>query len=762
MDYVKKALIPVFAALLSITACTAQKNATIVATDGMNVRVTVYSSDIVRIEKYPLGTRPSDDDGMCVIMEPQKTKYTVKKSDGCTILSTEKIKVSVNKADATVSLERTDGTSIISETPSICCTPPSQTFRLENTEAIYGLGQHREGGLNLRGEKYHLINENMEIAIPLVHSAKGYAVFWNNGGISDFSDSLEEGMKFSSETGSEIDYFVICGDNADEVISGIRSLSGKAPMFPLWSTGFAQSKERYVSQDEILGVARWFRDNDVPLDCIVQDWQYWNEDNRHWNAVEFGNPKFPDPKKMLDDIHGMNLHCMISVWPSFGPDTDIYKEFEAAGHLMPHATYPQQANVRNYDPFSPEAREILWNRMRDNIYSLGMDAWWLDATEPEHSPVTEADLDFVTAAGPFRQVRNLYPLASVGGVYDAQKQFDPSRRVFILTRSAFLGVQRYAHCWSGDVESNWHTLAQQIHGALNFSLCGLPYWNSDIGGFFTWRNYPDGVKDDNFKNIYLRWMQFAAFTGLMRSHGTNTPREIFNFGNRGDFHFDAQLKAIRMRYSLIPYIYSTMHEIYEDDATLMRALMMDWPDDTAACACDDEFLFGRSILVAPMVTEGTQREVYLPEGSWIDFRTGAPVPAGTFTAEVPMDEVALYVRGGSIIPFGPDVNYTAEKDWDVLRIVVCPGADGCFTLYEDEGDGYGYENGVCSKIRFTWDDKSGTIEIGEREGSFPGMPEHRKFIIVPIKAGDRQINDSLRSGFSVDYDGKTVKKTLIF
>jgi len=750
------------AALLGITACSGKDSGITLTTETMNVRVTVYSRDIIRIEKYPIGAQPKDDAGMCVTMQPQKTDFRIYREADHVVLSTVAIRVSVSEPDAAVAFSRPDGTSIVSEKATPCLTPVSQTFQLDENEAIYGLGQHREGGLNLRGEKYHLINENMEIAIPLVHSSKGYAIFWNNGGICDFCDSYEEGMKFSSETGDEIDYFLICGNDADSVIALIRTLSGKVPMFPLWSLGFVQSRERYTSQEEITGVARWFRDNDVPLDCIVQDWQYWSEDNSHWNAVEFGNSRFPDPKKMLDDIHDMNLHCMISVWPSFGPNTELYREFEQKGYLMPHATFPQNDSVRNYDPFRPEAREMLWNRMRDNIYSLGMDAWWLDATEPEHSPVTESDLDFVTAAGPFRNVRNLYPLASVGGVYESQKEFDPSRRVFILTRSASLGVQRYAHCWSGDVECNWHTLAQQIHGALNFSLCGLPYWNSDIGGFFTWREYPEGVKDDNFKNIYLRWMQFAAFTGLMRSHGTNTPREIFNFGKRGDFHFDAQEKAIRLRYRLLPYIYSTMHEIYEDDATLMRALMMDWPDDPVACSCDDEFMFGRSILVAPMVREGTKREVYLPQGRWVDFRSGAALLPGAFTAEVPMDEIALYVRGGSIIPIGPDVNYSSQKPWDELKILVYPGADGTFTLYEDEGDGYGYERGQFSKIKFTYDDKTHTLEISDREGSFPGMIACRKFLIVPSRQADPQINDSDDAGILVNYEGKMVKKTLIF
>lgn len=741
---------------------TREENSITIDAAQLKVRITPYSEDIIRVEKYPAASAPKADDGMCVTMIPRKTRFSVKSIDGSVVLSTPSLKVSVSLGSATVSFDRPDGVHLINEQPlTYSAVRPSQTFALSQDEAIYGLGQHREGGLNLRGEKYHLINENMEIAIPLVHSSNGYALLWNNGSITDFSDSAS-GMQFVSESGSGADYFFVWGKNADGVVSGLRRLSGKVPMFPLWSLGFAQSRERYTSQDEIVGVVKWFRDNNVPLDCIVQDWQYWGEDFRHWNAVEFGNPKYPQPQKMLRDIHGMNARCMISVWPSFGPQTDIYKELEKNGCLMPHATFPQQAKVRNYDAFNPLAREILWSRMRDNIYSLGMDAWWLDATEPEHSPVTREDLDFVTAAGPFRDVRNLYPLASVGGLYRLQKQFDPSRRVFILTRSAALGMQQYAHCWSGDVECSWHTLSQQIRSALNFSLCSLPYWNSDIGGFYTRMNYPEGVRDEAYRNIYLRWMQFAVFTGLMRSHGTNTPREIFNFGKRGDFHFDAQEKAIRLRYRLMPYIYSLMHEISREDGTLMRALVMDWPDDPLSRECGDEFLFGRSILVAPVVSEGTSRRVYLPEDKWIDARTGAPVSPGSFTADVPMDEIALYVRGGSIIPIGPDVNYTGEKSWEELTVLLYPGKDGSFTLYEDEGDGYGYQDGAFSTITFKWNDKSGTLEIGKRKGEFPGMLPSRKFRIVPVNSTDLSSALSQDGGITVDYDGKMIKKSLKF
>ena len=478
----------------------------VVRTASCDVRVTVVSPSIVHIEK----TAPSE--------------RRVAKNDFD--METGRMKVHVSATDGTVSFFRNG--ALVAEKPGVF-SPASQSFLLEEGEAIYGLGQHRDRPLNMRGQSLLLKNENMEIAIPLVHSVKGYAIYWHNGSITRFEDG-PDGMTFTSDVSDYVDYFIIEGDDADGVVAGIRELTGGVPMFPLWTYGFNQSRERYTSQEELLEVVRKYRELGVPLDGIVQDWQYWGEDNHKWNALKFDNPRYPDPKAMFDEVHALNAHCMISVWPSFGPETDVYKEFESIGAIMPHSTYPQNGDTRNYDPWNAEAREIYWHHMRDDIYSLGADAWWLDASEPEIGPERDEDLDWVTAEGPFRKLRNLYPLPSVKGVYESQKAFDASRRPFILTRSAALGVQSYAHCWSGDVESDWNVLAYQIPAALNLTLCGLPYWNSDIGGFFSWRHFPGGNADPGFADLYLRWMQFAVFTGMMRSHGTNTPREIYNFG----------------------------------------------------------------------------------------------------------------------------------------------------------------------------------------------------------------------------------------
>ena len=489
----------------------------------------------------------------------------------------------------------------------------------------------------------------------------------------------------------------------------------------------------------------------MPLDGIIQDWRYWGEDHKDWNAVEFRNPQFPNPRKMMEDVHRLNAHAIISVWPSFGPGTGIYAELKRMNKLMIHETFPQDNGVKVYDAYDPAAREVFWKYMNKNLFSIGMDGWWLDATEPEHSPVKDIDFDYRTYLGSFRKVRNAFPLVSVGGVYDHQRQVSSDKRVFILTRSAFAGQQRYAaQAWSGDVASDWTVLHNQISGALNLSLTGIPYWNSDIGGFFSAYKFPEGIKDQAFHELYVRWMQFAVFTGMMRSHGTHTPREIFNFGERGYWAFDAQEKMINLRYRLLPYLYSTSWNITSNGGSLMRALFSDFPSDKKVADIGDEYIFGKSILVAPVTSPVKSRSLYLPAGiRWIDFWTGEQQEGGReITREAPIDLIPLYVKAGSIIPIGPSVQYATEKPWDDLQIRIYPGADGEFTLYEDEDDNYNYEKGKYTTIRMTWDDKNRQLTIHPRQGSYDDMLQNRTFHIVLVNRQD---------GLGLDNESHTVK-----
>ena len=716
-----------------------------VETKAACVELECFSSSIIRVKKYPLGQAP-EKQSLSVTMQPEKVKYKIQEANNQVILTTSELTVLLDIVQNRVRFVTKDGKELLAEKPSSTGFTSfndagnstyriRQTFLLDSDEAIYGLGQHQRGKMNQRNQTLFLQQANTEICIPLVHSIKGYALFWDNYSPTTFTDNAQ-GMTFDSEVGDLCDYYFVYGGGADKVVAGLRELTGQAPMFPLWTFGFWQSRERYVSQDELVSVVAKYRDLKVPLDGIIQDWRYWGEDHKDWNAVEFRNPKFPDPKKMMEEVHHLNAHAIISVWPSFGPATGIYADLKALNKLMIHETFPQDNGVKVYDTYDPIARDIYWKYMNKNMFSIGMDGWWLDATEPEHSPAKEGDLDFQTYLGSFRKVRNVFPLVSVGGVYDHQRQEASDKRVFILTRSAFAGQQRYAaQAWSGDVVSDWDVLRNQIPAALNISLTGIPYWNSDIGGFFSDRKFPEGVKDPAFHELYVRWMQFAAFTGMMRSHGTNTPREIFMFGERGYWAFDAQEKMINLRYRLLPYIYSTSWEVTSNGGSLMRALFSDFPEDKKVTDIGDEYMFGKSILVAPVISEVKRRSLYLPEGTqWIDFWTGEKQKGGQeISREAPIDIIPLYVKAGSIIP---------------------AGADGEFTLYEDEDDNYNYEKGKYTTVRMTWSDKDRQLTIHPRQGSYDGMLQNRNFRIVVVDNLKGLGLDNESYTVNVEYKGK--------
>jgi alpha-D-xyloside xylohydrolase len=414
--------------------------------------------------------------------------------------------------------------------------------------------------------------------------------------------------------------------------------------------------------------------------------------------------------------------------------------------------YP--SGVRVYDPYNPEARDIYWKYLNKGIFSLGMDGWWMDSSEPDHLMFKDSDFNNKTHLGSFRKVRNSFPLMTVGGVYQHQRSASSDKRVFILTRSAFAGQQRYgANTWSGDVVSSWNTLRNQISAGLNFSLCGIPYWNSDIGGFFLW-NFKNKLDDADYTELYTRWIQFGVFCPMMRSHGTDAPREIYQFGKKGEKIYDAIEKAINLRYLLLPYIYSTSWDVTENQSSMMRALIMDFAKDKNALDINDQYMFGKSILVCPVtkpmytkkIISGKDtllvadfstiknEDVYLPKGAeWYDFWTGEKYNGGqTVNKASPIDIVPLYVKAGSILPIGPKVQYATEKNWDNLEIRIYPGVDGEFTLYEDENDNYNYEKRFYSTIKFKWNDSTNTLNIGKRKGDFSGMLKTRTFNVVIV------------------------------
>ncbi|MGB4341770.1 MAG: TIM-barrel domain-containing protein, partial [Dysgonamonadaceae bacterium] len=523
----------------------------------------------------------------------------------------------------------------------------------------------------------------------------------------------------------------------------------------------------------------------VPLDGIIQDWRYWGN-NYLWNAMEFLNEEFYDPQKMVNDVHKMNAHIIISIWNSFGPHTKPYRELDSINALFDFKTWPESGSfkwppnpdypsgVRVYDAYNPAARDIYWKYLNAGIFSLGMDGWWIDSSEPDHFDPKPSDFDNRTYLGSFRKVRNAYPLMTVGGVYKHQREITSDKRVFILTRSVFAGQQRYgSNIWSGDVVASWDALRKQISGGLNLSLCGVPHYNSDIGGFFLW-DFQNPLQNADYRELYARWIQFGAFCPMMRSHGADAPREIYQFGEKGEPVYDAIEKYIKLRYSLLPYIYSTSWDVTENHSSMMRALVMDFSSDKKVLNIDDQYMFGKSILVCP-VTERMynqngkadfstvkKRELYLPAGTrWIDFWTGEMLEGGQIiTRETPLDIMPLYVKAGSIIPIGPDVQYAEEKPWDNLEIRIYEGADGEFTLYEDENDNYNYEKGMYSTIKFSWEDENKTLTISDRNGSFPGMLAERKFNILIVKPGKMNKMDAEKYDKTIIYKGKRVNVKL--
>ena len=771
--------------------------------NSVGIEIQFYGPSTVRILKLPAGASITKQ-SLSVTKVPQRTAIDLQRVGDEVVAKSERIQVVLNIKSGTISFASRSGDPFLREKKAgVAFTPcddvgvktfkVSQSFILEHDEAIYGLGEQQQGKMVQRNLRLTMIQGNTDDYVPFFQSVKGYGLFWDNYSPTLFVDD-SIGTSFTSDVGDCVDYYVMYGGNADGVIALQRDLTGQIPMFPLWTFGYWQSKERYKSQFETVDVVRKYRALGVPLDGIIQDWQYWG-DNFHWNAMEFLNPQFPDPKKMIDEVHAMNAHFIISVWASFGPQTKQFDIMSKKGMLFDFKTWPPcskdiwppdpnlPSGVRVYDVFNPEARDIFWNHLNKGLFSLGIDGWWLDSSEPDHWEPKPADLDNKTYLGSFRKVRNAFPLMHISGVYDHQRSVSSDKRVFILTRSAFAGQQRYgSNVWSGDVIASWSALRNQISAGLNFSLSGIPYWNSDIGGFFLW-NFPRKLDDANYRELYVRWMQFGAFCPMMRSHGTDAPREIYQFGNRGETIYDAIGKSINLRYLLLPYIYSTSWDVTAHQSTMMRALVMDFPKDREALDLNNEYMFGKSLLVCPVtqpmyvdsVVRGKDTvqvtsfanvkstAIYLPAGaSWYDFWTGATLAGGqTVQTATPIDVLPLYVQAGSILPIGPRVQYATERSWDNLEIRVYAGADGKFTLYEDENDNYNYEKGANSTISFSWDDTKQVLTINDRKGSFPGMLTERTFNIVRVGAKKGAGMDMVKKYDKVvAYNGKEIVVTL--
>jgi len=796
-----------------------------------------------------------------------------------------------------------------------------QNFKLSPEEGIYGLGQHQEGIINYRNHDVLLVQENEKVSIPFLVSTNNYGILWDNYSKSKFHDG-QEGTYFWSEVGEAIDYYFICGKDLDDVIRGYREITGQAPMFPRWAFGFWQSKERYRTGQELIEVASEYRQRKIPIDLIIQDWQYWGDPSQ-WSAMKFDEERYPRPEEMIKTLHDKyHVHFMVSIWPVLGPKTEIYKEMEKKGLLYSPVV---RAGGKVYDAYSEEARKIYWKYIYEGLFSKGVDAFWMDSTEPEVNEADEKHIKQIgqTALGSIARYLNTYSLMTTKGVYEGQRSVSSDKRVVILTRSAFAGQQRYAAAtWSGDIVARWDVFRNQISAGLNFCMSGIPYWTTDIGAFYV-RQYgaffDEGCNDPGYRELYVRWFQYGAFCPIFRSHGTDTPREIWRFGEPGTWAYDTLVKYDILRYRLLPYIYSLAWKVTSDGYTIMRGLPMDFSNDKTVLNIDNQFMFGPALLICPVTKQmyygedyinevipadylftpdgqkgglrvefyngqnfeklvttrvqkkasyntwvdelpegvdrvnyslrwtgevltkgageyefwltcddgvrlwlddrlvidswqaqrarnhrakvnleagkkyrlridyfnsqnGTQmrlawttpdmpREIYnpneikswrlyLPEArGWYDFWTGERREGGKWIErEVPIDIMPIYVRAGSIVPMGPEVQYSTEKPADPIELRIYPGEDAEFILYEDENDNYNYEKGFYALIPIKWDEKNQSLTIGEEKGDFPGKLKRRTFHLVWVgKNHGVGVEPERRPDKIVLYEGKAIQ-----
>ncbi|MBN2012708.1 DUF4968 domain-containing protein [candidate division KSB1 bacterium] len=581
------------------------------------------------------------------------------------------------------------------------------------------------------------------IKIEWIHTGGYMGLKWLPPTNVDYKNTLS----LYSEVADQIDYYFIHGENPDSVISGYRHITGKATMMPKWAMGLWQCRERYQSQQQLLDVVKEFRDRQIPLDNIVQDWFYWKEDQ--WGSHEFDSTRFPDPVSMIQQLHNdLHTHIMISVWPKFYVGTEHYKEFNEKGWLYKRNVEKKERDWVGpgytstfYDPYSQGARDLFWTQINEHLFSKNIDAWWLDATEPDiHSNLSRPETRLrigPTALGTVARYLNTFSLMNSKGIYEGQRQVKPNQRVFILTRSAFAGQQRYsAATWSGDVATRWYDLKTQIPAGLNYCLSGLPYWTTDIGGFAVEPRFERNVTPENleeWRELNVRWFQFGTFCPLFRVHGQFPYREMFNIAPEDHPAYQTMLAYDKLRYRLMPYIYSLTGMVTHNDYTIMRGLVMDFGNDKNVLNIGDQFMFGPALLINPITDyQARSRQVYLPAGAgWYNLRTGIFETGGhTMSADAPLTDIPIYVKAGSIIPCGPAIQYTDEKPADPIRLFVYTGADGKFLLYEDEGTNFNYETGKFTTIPFQYNEKYRQLTIGKRTGEFDGMLAERTFEIV--------------------------------
>ena len=625
-----------------------------------------------------------------------------------------------------------------------------QTFALAPGEAVYGLGQYQHGLMNYRGKKVTLLQANKDIVNPLLVSTRSYGILWDNYSKTLFEDNAD-GASFWSEVADGIDYYFIAGEDLDGVIANYHTLTGKVPMFPKSAFGYWQSKERYRSFDELTAVVAEYRRRGIPLDNIVQDWEYWGP-RSHWNSLRFDTAHFNHPQEAIRRLHDQyHVKLMVSVWPGFGKETAVYHALDSVGALFDEPTW---AGYKVMDVYNPKARDIFWRYLHDGLYSKGVDAWWMDATEPSFrdGAIQEKQEERSKSAGQtyigsFHRYLNVYSLFMSELMYKRLRE-QSDKRVFILTRSAFAGQQRFATAiWSGDVTARWDVFRNQIAGGLNVCMTGIPYWTTDAGGFIVYgkdSEFQRGLDDPAYRKFYLRWFQQNAFSPIFRAHGSNVPREVWQFGEPGDTIYEGLLRMIHIRYSLLSYLYSSAWQVTSKSRIMMRGLAMDFTDDPKVYDIGDAYMLGPALLVHPVTTPTDSLSTYLPvhKGKyWFDFYGHQAYEGGrTLTGRVPVDKIPVFVKGGSIVPINEVRQYATQKADDAMDVYIFGGSDATFELYEDDNETYDYERGVYSLIRFHWDEGRQTLTIGAQEGLYPNLPE-RTFRIRLVTPSSSEVRD---------------------
>ncbi len=697
------------------------------------------------------------------------------------------------------------------------------------TEDVAGTGSNDQTiwrtAWNPNARKFALkLQKGKKYAFRLEWTPDGGEAYCGLRAYAPVADEEQQKLSFWSEMTQQLDYYFMAGDNADEVISGYRTLTGKAQIMPDWLFGYWQSRERYKTQDEILDALKGFRDRHLPIDNIVMDWNYWTPDS--WGAFEFDPTRFSSPVDMINTIHKNNAKIMISCWPKYYLTVDNYKELLDKQYIYMQSVKDSIYDWLGYkyafyDAYAPEARKIFWRQLYEKLGTIGMDAWWMDASEPNVRDCTDMEyrklLCGPTEYGSSDEFFNAYSIVNAEAIYDGQRAYETAiekkgidkndsqrlqtstswdqrgfgndfspnnNRVFLLTRNGFAAEQRYSTAtWSGDIGTRWEDMKAQITAGLNFSISGVPYWSQDIGGFSVEKRYEaaqrafdaSGVENADLKDwreLNARWHQFGMWAPMYRSHGQFPFREPWNIAPEGHPAYEVIKSCLELRYRLLPYIYSLAADVHFKDYTIMRPLIMDFGGDKAVHNVGYQFMFGPAIMVNPVYTyKARNREVYFPKQTtngqltnctWYDFFSGTVASEGgeTKLVDAPYEHIPIYVRAGSIIPFGPAIEYTQQKKTENIRLFIYQGADGKFNLYEDEGTNYGYEAGRYANIPISYNDATQTLTIGEREGKFPGMLENRKFTIVVCNKKHAQGYDPEAKGKEVTYNGKRIEVKL--